>query len=73
LKRTKRIAKVGEKIIVTDDQGWERSGLWKNPHPIGSVWIVEEVLTKNCRPPGLIFVTGSRYGISPVLYEVIEE
>jgi hypothetical protein len=68
----KRIAKVGERIRVIRDDGWESSGLWKNPHPVGSEWIVKKVLLENCIPPGMVFVEGSSYGISPVLYEVIE-
>lgn len=69
----KRIANVGEKIKIISDEGWERSGLWKNPHPIGSEWIVKKVLTYNCTPPGMVFVEGSKYGISPILYVVIED
>lgn len=67
-----RIAKVGEKVKIIKDDGWERSGLWENPHPLNSEWVVKKVLTENSTPPGLVFVEGSDYGISPVLYEVIE-
>lgn len=73
MREVKRIAKVGERIRVISDEGWERSGLWKNPHPVNSEWVVKKVLTENCIPPGMVFVEGSGYGISPVLYEVIED
>jgi hypothetical protein len=72
MKELKRIAKVGERIKVISDYEWERSGLWKNPHPIGSEWIVEKVTLKNCFPPGLIDVKGSEYGIGFGSYVVIE-
>ncbi|MFE3978690.1 MULTISPECIES: hypothetical protein [unclassified Priestia] len=73
MRTIKRIAKVGEKIKIVDDKGWQQSGLWKNPHPIGSEWVVKRVMLENCTPPGMVFVKGSNYGISPLLYEVIEE
>jgi hypothetical protein len=72
-KTVKRIAEIGEKIKVIDDKGWQQSGLWENPHPVGSEWIVKKVLIEDCTPTGMVLVKGSKYGISPLLYEVVEE
>lgn len=69
----KRIAKVGERIKVISDEGWEMSGLWKNPHPVGSEWIVKEVMIEHCTPPGLVFCEGTSYGIPYGRYVVLEE
>ncbi|MEM4994742.1 hypothetical protein WKH56_19470 [Priestia sp. SB1] len=73
MKTVKRIANVGETVKIVSDKGWQQSGLWKNPHPIGSEWVVKKVLTDNCVPAGMVFVEGSKHGISPLLYEVIED
>ncbi|MFZ3198735.1 MAG: hypothetical protein WA181_21495, partial [Bacillus mycoides] len=69
----KRIANVGERIKVINDEGWERSGLWENPHPLNSEWIVTKVLIKNCFPSGMVFVKDNQYGIGADKYVVLEE
>lgn len=74
MKEVKRIADVGEtiKVVNISEEQWERAGLWKNPHPLGSEWVVKRVFTDNCVPPGAVLVEGSEYGIGVDNYVVLE-
>jgi len=72
MKTEKRIAKVGEKIIIVSDKDWEWSGDLFNAHPVGTIYKAFRADVNSHIPGGyVVFVIGSPYSVPNENYEVI--